>query len=112
MRTTSERVTAIEKRTRELQRQRRARRDFLAAGLSAAACFVLIVGIALKMPGLMAGQDAAAGAGSGAAGVFAASGAAGYVVIGLLAFALGCGVTILCTRLHRQEREKHDDRDR
>jgi len=112
MRTTSERVACIEKRTGEIRRQRRARRRFLAAGLSAAASLALIVGTALAMPGLTAQQNAAAGGSAGAAAaVFAPGSAAGYVFIGLLAFALGCAVTLLCRRLRRQEREAHDDRD-
>ena len=112
MHTTSERTAAIEKRTHEIRRQQQRRRNLLAAGLSAAACLALVVAAALAMPGLMAQQSGGMGGGSGAeAGVFAASGAAGYVVIGLLAFALGCCVTILCYRLRRRDREEHDGRD-
>jgi len=112
MRTNSERAAAIEKRTGEIKQQRRTRQGRLAAVLSFAVCLVLIVGTALAMPGLMAKQGAAAGTGSGAmAGVFAQSSTAGYVLIGLLAFVLGCGVTILCHRLRQQNREEHDDRD-
>lgn len=117
MRTTSERIEAIEKRTREIRRQRRTRHKFFMAGLLTAACLTLLIGVALTMPDLMARQGASAAshmktAASGAAGVFAQSDAAGYIFIGLLAFGLGCGVTILCYRLRGQEREEHDGRDR
>ncbi len=40
--------------------------------------------------------------------------AAGYLTVGLLAFALGVAVTVFCTRLHgrarrRDNAERHDD---
>ena len=111
MRTTSERVEAIEKRAGERKRRQKKRRNLLAAGLSAAACLVLIVVTALAMPGLMQQQGFASAASGAAAGVFHVSSAAGYVVIGVLAFALGCCVTILCYRLRRRAGEEHDDRD-
>jgi ABC-type Fe3+ transport system permease subunit len=110
MRTTSERTDAIEKRTRALKRRQKKRRSLLTAGLSAAACLALIVAAALAMPGLMK-QQAFKTSASGAASVFHASSAAGYVIIGVLAFALGCCVTILCYRLRRRNGEDHDGRD-
>lgn len=113
MRSTSERTAAIQARTGELRKKKSDRRGALAVWLSAAAALALIAGLGFAMPALMARQSAAPGGYSGAAAsVFAASGAAGYVLIGLLAFALGCCVTILCFRLRRRNREERDDRDR
>jgi len=77
--------------------------------LSSAACLALIAAAALTMPTLMARQIDVIGSGSdAAAGVLAESGASGYVLVGLLAFSLGCGVTILCYRLRRRDRERRD----
>ena len=47
------------------------------------------------------------------AGIFADSGAPGYIVIALLAFCLGVLITVFCIRLNRymNEEDKHDDRD-
>lgn len=112
MHSTSERTAAIEKRTRELRRNRRVRRERLIIGASAAACLAVIVLVGRMLPGLTARAGSSGGKNSGtAAGAFAVSGAAGYILIGLLAFALGCGVTVLCCRIHRQNREERDDRD-
>lgn len=112
MHSTSERVDAIEKRTNQIKQQQHGRRDSLTAVVAAAACLALIVGIGLILPGLMAHHSmTAAGSAGAAAGVFAVSGAAGYVLIGVLAFALGCGVTILCYRLRSRNKENHHGRD-
>jgi ABC-type Mn2+/Zn2+ transport system permease subunit len=112
MRNTIERAAAIEKRTRELKRERESRREIFLVALSAAACLAVVILASLRMPGIAAAQSTLPGANAGAAaGVFAESSAAGYVLIGILAFALGCCVTILCFRLKKRRREDSDDRN-
>jgi hypothetical protein len=111
MRSTSERTAAIEKRTGGAAAKEKRRRGS-SAGLSAAACLALIVGPRWRCRAYGAAERRMGGGSGAAASVFAASGAAGYVLIGLLAFALGCCVTILCYRLRRRNREEHDGRDR
>ena len=111
MRSTSERLNAVERRTRELKQARRKRLGRLTVGLSAALCLSAILAAALAMPGYMARQRGVSGYSGAAASVFASSPAAGYVLIGLLAFALGCCVTLLCICIRRRSREDPHDRD-
>jgi hypothetical protein len=111
MRSQSERVSAIEKRTAELKREQKKKRDFAVTGLCAAACLILIIAAALVMPGLMTCGGPTSDYTGAAASVFARSGAVGYVLIGLLAFVLGCCVTILCFRLRRNDRERNNGRN-
>ena len=67
MRTTAERLAEAKRRARELERerQRRRAREIFCAGT--AACFVMIVSLALVMPGITEGfSDAALGVGMAA----------------------------------------------
>ena len=104
MRTTAERLAEAKRRARELERerQRRRARGIFCAGT--AACFVMIV----SMPGITEGfSDTALGVGM-AAGVFSGR-SLGYLVVGLLAFALGVCVTVLCVRLRGHEEDSADE---
>ena len=108
MRTTAERLAEAKWRARELERerQRRRARGIFCAGT--AACFVMIVSLALVMPGITEGfSDTALGVGM-AAGVFSGR-SLGYLVVGLLAFALGVCVTVLCVRLRGHEEDSADE---
>lgn len=108
MRTTAERLAEAKRRARELerQRQRRRARGIFCAGT--AACFVMIVSLALVMPGITEGfSDTALGVGM-AASVFSGR-SLGYLVVGLLAFALGVCVTVLCVRLRGHEGDSADE---
>ena len=113
MRTTAERLAAAKRRARELERQRQRRRPGAEEPTGTAACLVVIVSLALVMPGITEGfSDTALGVGM-AASVFSGR-SLGYLVVGLLAFALGVCVTVLCVRLRGHERdtadeERHDD---
>ena len=104
MRTTAERLAAAKRRARELERerQRRRARGILCAGT--AACFVVIVSLALVMPGITEGFSDTALGGGMAASIFS-----GYLVVGLLAFVLGVCVTVLCVRLRGHEGDSADE---
>ena len=109
MRTTAERLAAAKRRARELERerQRRRARGILCAGT--AACLVVIVSLALVMPGIIEGfSDTALGGGMAAASIFSGR-SLGYLVVGLLAFALGVCVTVLCVRLRGHEGDSADE---
>ena len=94
MRTTAERLAEAK------------RRAIFCAGT--AACFVMIVSLALVMPGITEGfSDAALGVGM-AASIFSGR-SLGYLVVGLLAFALGVCVTVLCVRLRGHEGDSADE---
>ena len=107
MRATDERLAAAKRRAQELQRQRRSR---MAALGGAAACLAVILGLALAMPSITARFSGADYGGGMTASIFS-GGSLGYLVVGLLAFALGVCVTILCLRLRRYEQDE-DDRER
>ena len=70
MRTTAERLAAAKRRARELERerQRRRARGILCAGT--AACLVVIVSLALVMPGITEGFSDTALGGGMAASIF------------------------------------------
>lgn len=104
MRTNEERIAAVKSRAAQLERQKR---------LLALACasLAVIVGAALALPHLQTRWRGAAY--QTTASIFADSAAAGYVLIALLAFALGVCVTVLCFRLrvfHEESEEDSDDR--
>lgn len=110
MRTADERLAAVQRRAKEIERQKRLRRGRILGVSSVAACLLLVAGLSFAMPGIMAGLPESGYQGVGAAAsIFYRGGALGYVVIGLLAFALGSGVTILCYRLHQRNKEDGDD---
>ena len=100
MRTTAERLAAAKRRARELERerQRRRARGIFCAGT--AACLAIIVSLALAMPGITEGFSDAS--------IFSGR-SLGYLVVGLLAFALGVCVTVLCVRLRGHERDTADE---
>ena len=106
MRTTAERLAAAKQRARELERQRRRVRGILCAGT--AACFAVIVSLALVMPGITEGFSDTALGGGMAVSIFSGR-SLGYLVVGLLAFALGVCVTVLCVRLRGHEGDSADE---
>ena len=66
--------------------------------------------LALAMPSITARFSGADYGGGMTASIFS-GGSLGYLVVGLLAFALGVCVTILCLRLRSYEQDE-DDRER
>ena len=107
MRTTDERLAAAKRRARELKRQRRSR----VAALAGAACLAVILGLALAMPSVTARFSGADYYGGMTASLFS-GGSLGYLLVGLLAFALGVCVTVLCVRLHERERGEDNEEER
>ena len=93
MRSREERVRAVCCRVAQMRRQRRLRA--ITAGAVAASVLVTAV-LAVQMP----------------ASVFRNGGAAGYVLIGLLAFVLGICVTVLCFRIRELEKARTDEEKR
>lgn len=109
MRSNIERVEAAKRRAAEIERRRRAMRAKLAVCSSAAASLAVIVALAFVMPAL---DGSAVIEGAHGAGSVFASGAAGYIAIGVLAFALGVAVTLLGVKLRAYWKpEGGDDRD-
>ena len=109
MRSNTERVEAAKRCAAEIERRRRAMGAKLAVCGSAAASLAVIVALAFAMPAL---DGSAVIEGAHGAGSVFASGAAGYIVIGVLAFALGVAVTLLGVKLRAYWKpEGGDDRD-
>lgn len=111
MRTNEERVAAVKSRAARLERKNRLRQKRLLALACVCASLAVIVGVALALPQLEMHWRGAAY--QTTASIFVDSAAAGYVLIALLAFALGVCVTVLCFRLrvfHEESEEDSDDR--
>ena len=112
MRSTDERVAAVERRVKELARQKkqRQRRDI---GLyAAAACLALVVGVGASMPSIMGELAQGNYTNTGMmASIFYEGSALGYVLVGLLAFALGACLTFLCVVLGRRKKQDMEDAD-
>lgn len=114
MRTTDERLYAVEKRVRELEMQRRQRKLRYMGHLAVAACLIIIVGVGTAMPGIIAGISGKDYNNTGMmASIFYEGKIFGYVLIGLLSFALGVCLTILCFLLqpgrHKDKGEDQHD---
>ena len=104
MRSNDERVAAVEKRVKELTRQKKQRLCRYIGLSAAAACLLIVIGMGIAMPGIMAGltEGDYTSAGMMASNFYEGS-ALGYVLIGLIAFALGTCLTVLCFLLHRRD---------
>lgn len=113
MRTTEERMRLIGKRTAEIRRQEEEKKRRMQDGLCLAACLILVVVIGAFLPGVVSGFSYEnVGAMSGAASLVGSSEALGYIVMGMLSFALGVCVTVLLYRLRRhEERKRQEDAD-
>ena len=109
MRNNIERVEAVKRRAGAIERRRRGRRAKLAVLGSGAASLAVIVLLAFSMPAL---DSCAVIQGAEGVGSIFASGAARYIVIGVLAFALGAAVTLLGVKLRAYwKAEDGDGRD-
>ena len=114
MRSNEERVAAVKRRVAKIERQKQQRRNRIAALSSVAACLAVIVGVSFAMPGISEKLTVGDYAGyETAASIFSGSAAAGYIIIGLLAFVLGVCVTVLCFQLKafRKKDEETGDGD-
>lgn len=109
MRSREERVRAVCCRVAQMRRQRRLRA--ITAGAVAASVLVTAV-LAVQMPEKMRAVAGNEVEGVQAASVFRNGGAAGYVLIGLLAFVLGICVTVLCFRIRELEKARTDEEKR
>ena len=108
MRTNEQRTLLIHKRTAEIKREYRIRKQRRFDAVCMVICMFFVIGIGAWMPELMA--DSTAGNiihSTGAASMIASHVALGYIIIGLLAFLLGICVTILLYRLRQRNEHRH-----
>ena len=108
MRSNIERAEAVRRRASELRRLRARRLSRIAAAGGSLANLAVIVALAFALPA--ADFSAAIEGSAGAGGIFA-SAAAGYIIVGVLAFALGAAVTVLCFKLRSAGGRGGEDRD-
>lgn len=111
MRTNEERVRLIRERTREIKRERRARRKRAADIMLIAASVLLIIGIGVWLPKFTENTVARTSETSGAASLVASGGALGYILIGIMGFLLGICVTVLIAKLGRRDRRRRQEDD-
>ena len=101
MRNTDEQLKEIYSRAEKIRTRRRARARMTAA---VCVCLVLIAALGFAMPPVRGELAAQEGAVYGS--LAASSPALGLIVIGVLAFALGVCVTLLCVRLREDGKER------
>ncbi|MBR2511864.1 MAG: DUF4179 domain-containing protein [Firmicutes bacterium] len=96
MRTNEERIKAMHMRAAELEREKQRKRIQIIRVVSVAACFALTIGLAVFMSGLSAGSIEGADPDALRASIFSGSKILSYIVMGIIAFALGVFVTVFC----------------
>ena len=104
----------VHRRAAELKQQSMRRRIRLIQTASAAAGLTAVIVIALTAPNALPDTEAAPAMMQ--ASIFSGNSSLSYIVVGLLAFMLGIGVTVLCLKLRdysgrHTEQEKQHDRD-
>lgn len=118
MRTNEERQRLIYRRTVEIRKENRKRRECMIGAVGIGMCLFLIAGAGYLLPGLtrqttVAKMDYT----SGMASMLGQYDALGYICMGILAFTLGICVTVLLYRLrkmeeHRQAEDAYKEKQR
>ena len=101
MRNTDEQLKEIYSRAEKIRTRRRARARMTAA---VCVCLVLIAALGIVMPAVRG--EVAAQKGTVYGSLVLTSPALGFIVIGVLAFALGVCVTLLCMRYRGDEKNR------
>lgn len=107
MRNTDEQLREIMRRTDVVKEKRTIRKHLRMSVLSACICAVLLTVVSFYLPRLSAASQESGMHRYGS--LLLAAPYIGYVVVGILAFALGICVTLLCIRL-KELREKERER--
>ena len=107
MRNTDEQLQEGMRRAETVKEKRSIRKRLRASALASCVCVILLIAVSIYLPRLTAiSQDTAAGQyGS----LLLAASYTGYVVVGVIAFALGVCVTLLCIHwkaLKQKEQER------
>ena len=111
MLTNEERIKMIHTRAAELKAEKERRRIRIYQTVSAAACIALVIGLAVMMPTLSDTFTDGTSSGMFSGSILSENGILGYIITGLLAFILGCAVTVFCFRLKKWQDSK-DPADR
>ena len=111
MRTEQERMELIRKRTLEIRRKEKKSRQRIANIGCAAACVLLIICLGVVMPQItnQTGNVKMEDNFGGAASIFGANSALGYIMMGIICFFLGVCVTVFLYQMHRKDERDHFD---
>ena len=104
MRTDEERLSAMHKRAEQIEHRNHSLKTWGITAVAVAASIALIVLVGLSMPGIVEKTQTLTLDQGMSASVFSSSSILGFVAIGIMAFALGITVTILCFRLKRSQK--------
>ena len=110
MRTDEERISAMRRRAAEIKTERRHVKVRVIQAVSAVCCLAAVIVLAVMAPGISGAGGPGAAAPEMNASLFASSPILGYVVVGIIAFALGIAVTALCYQLKKWQ-DKKDSED-
>ena len=105
MRSTEDQFQEILKRTNIVKEKRKITKKMSVEGLSAAVCLALLVLVSLYLPRLKEISETA-GAGTTYGSFIVTAPYAGYIVVGILACALGARITLLCVHLHDYKKKE------
>lgn len=112
MRTTEERVAAVKQRAREIEEKRSRRRVRVISFAALAASLLIIVGLSFLIPIFLAESSTADFTQPAAtASIFNGHESLGYILIGILAFALGAAITIFFYRIQHRNKGETDNKD-
>ena len=112
MRSSKERISELHNKAKRMARERGMRRLRAACAGMAAVCIALTVAVGYAVSKAVLRTPAEAIRQSLMASIFVRSGAAGYIFVAVLAFALGALFTIFCVHLKRLLSEKERENGR
>lgn len=104
MRTDEERLNAMHKRAEQIEHRNHSIKAWGITAAALVASIALIFFVGMSMPGIVEKTESFTQDQGMSASVFSSSSILGFVVIGIMAFALGIAVTILCFRLRRSQK--------
>lgn len=106
MRTDEDRIKAMHRRAAEIKIEKRHKSVRVAQAVSAACFCAAVILLAVLVPGISDIGNTGVGAPEMNASLFANSPFLGFVVVGIIAFALGITVTVLCYQMKKWQNEK------
>ena len=109
MRTSDERIEAMYRRAQEMETENRIHRTRTMQTVCAAFGFILVVVIASFMPVLSDKIAPHSTEFNMNGSILSGNGMLGYIVIGIIAFALGIAVTVFCYQIKKYQTGNDED---
>jgi len=98
MRSNKEIAAQARRRSAILREKKQKMKRRIYAVSAVAVCLVLIVGLSFAIPTIVTDSSAVEAQGMHSAAILADAAAGGYILIGVVGFALGAAVTIFCVK--------------